>query len=52
MLFAVAAILTVVQETKWFGYTAGGTAFLLLLVLRYRRSNVGRAAARHPGAAG
>jgi hypothetical protein len=37
LLFAAAAILTVVQMTKWFGYTAGGLAFLLLLALRYWR---------------
>ena len=51
VLFATAAILTVAQETKWFGYTAGGVAFVLLLALRYWRANVGRASAR-PGAAG
>ena len=37
VLFASAAILTVVQVTKWFGYTSGGVAFLLLLALRYWR---------------
>ena len=37
VLFATAAILTVAQVTKWFGYTAGGVAFLLLLALRYWR---------------
>ena len=51
MLFATAAVLTVAQQTKWFGYTAGGAAFFLLLILRYWRANVGRASAR-PGAAG
>ena len=51
MLFATAAILTVAPETKWFGYTAGGAAFLLLLALRYWRGNVARAAARDAGAA-
>lgn len=50
LLFASAAILTVVHETKWFGYTAGGVAFLLLLVLRYL--NVGRASARTAGGPG
>jgi UDP-GlcNAc:undecaprenyl-phosphate GlcNAc-1-phosphate transferase len=52
VLFAVAAALTVIRETKWFGYGAGGAAFLLLLVLRYRRTNVARASARQPGGAG
>ncbi|HEX6087695.1 MAG TPA: MraY family glycosyltransferase [Thermoanaerobaculia bacterium] len=52
LLFATAAILTVAQATKWFGYSAGGAAFFLLLILRYWRSNVGRASARPPEAAG
>jgi len=40
VLFATAAVLTVVQQTKWFGYTAGGVAFLVLLLLRYWRRGV------------
>jgi UDP-GlcNAc:undecaprenyl-phosphate/decaprenyl-phosphate GlcNAc-1-phosphate transferase len=40
LLFAGAAVLTVVQETKWFGYGAGGAAFLILLLLRYWRRGV------------
>ncbi|HEX8410853.1 MAG TPA: MraY family glycosyltransferase [Thermoanaerobaculia bacterium] len=40
LLFATAAVLTVVQQTKWFGYTAGGLAFLVLLLLRYWRRGV------------
>ena len=43
MLFATAAILTVAQRTKWFGYSAGGVALLLMLLLRYWRT--GRPAA-------
>jgi UDP-GlcNAc:undecaprenyl-phosphate GlcNAc-1-phosphate transferase len=35
LLFAVSAVLTVVQETKWIGYTSGGVALLALFVLRY-----------------
>ena len=35
LLFAGAAVMIVVQTTKFIGYTAGGTALLLLLVLRY-----------------
>jgi UDP-GlcNAc:undecaprenyl-phosphate GlcNAc-1-phosphate transferase len=37
VLFASAAILTVAHLTKWFGYAAGGGAFVLLLMLRYWR---------------
>ena len=35
VLFAAAAVLTVVQETKLIGYTSGGVALLVLLLLRY-----------------
>jgi UDP-GlcNAc:undecaprenyl-phosphate/decaprenyl-phosphate GlcNAc-1-phosphate transferase len=35
LLFAAAAVMTVVQTTKWFGYTAGGVALIALFVLRY-----------------
>ena len=35
VLFAVAAVLTVVPETKVAGYTTGGLALLALLVLRF-----------------
>ena len=52
MLFGTAAVLTVAQQTKWVGYTAGGLAFLLLLTLRYRRTNIGRASARPSGGMG
>jgi len=37
LLFASAAVLTVVHRTKWIGYWAGGIAFVVLLALRYRR---------------
>ena len=40
VLFASAAVLTVVHQTKWIGYWAGGAALLLLLVLRYWRRGV------------
>lgn len=40
VLFGAAAVLTVVQETKWIGYTSGGAAFLMLLLLRYWRRSV------------
>lgn len=41
LLFAAAAVLTVVQETKTIGYTAGGVALLVLMLLRYwRRGHV------------
>jgi UDP-GlcNAc:undecaprenyl-phosphate GlcNAc-1-phosphate transferase len=36
LLFAASAVLTVVQSTKWLGYTSGGVALLVMLVLRYR----------------
>jgi UDP-GlcNAc:undecaprenyl-phosphate GlcNAc-1-phosphate transferase len=42
LLFAVSAVMTAVQETKWLGYTSGGVALVLLFVLRYfprRRSD-------------
>lgn len=39
VLFAAAAVMTVPQQTKVVGYTAGGIALLMLLVLRYRRRN-------------
>jgi UDP-GlcNAc:undecaprenyl-phosphate GlcNAc-1-phosphate transferase len=35
LLFATAAVLTVVGETKWFGYGSGAVALLVLLVVRY-----------------
>jgi UDP-GlcNAc:undecaprenyl-phosphate GlcNAc-1-phosphate transferase len=35
VLFAVSAVLTVVDTTKPIGYTAGGVALLALIVLRY-----------------
>ena len=40
LLFAAAAVMTVVHRTKWIGYWAGGIAFLLLLLLRYWRRGV------------
>jgi UDP-GlcNAc:undecaprenyl-phosphate/decaprenyl-phosphate GlcNAc-1-phosphate transferase len=41
VLFAAAAVLTVVQKTKFIGYTSGGVALLVLLLLRYwRRGHV------------
>ena len=41
LLFAVAAVMTVLPTTKWIGYSAGGAGLLLMLVLRYlpRRHN-------------
>lgn len=41
LLFAASAVMTVVQQTKLIGYTSGGLAFLILLLLRYlpRRHN-------------
>lgn len=53
LLFAAAAVMTVVDVTKMIGYTSGGVAFLALLVLRYlpRRREADRrdtsAGARH-----
>ena len=44
VLFAGAAVLTVVQDTKLIGYSAGGVAFFLLLVLRYWRRGIKTAA--------
>jgi UDP-GlcNAc:undecaprenyl-phosphate/decaprenyl-phosphate GlcNAc-1-phosphate transferase len=35
LLFATAAVLIVVQSTKWIGYSAGCVALLTLLLLRY-----------------
>lgn len=35
LLFAAAAVMTAVQATKWFGYTAGGVALVALFLLRY-----------------
>lgn len=35
VLFAVAAVLTVLERLKWIGYTAGGLGFVTMLVLRY-----------------
>ena len=35
LLFAVSAVMTAVQSTKWLGYTSGGVALVLLFVLRY-----------------
>ena len=37
LLFAVSAVLTVVQETKLLGYSSGAVALLVLMVLRYWR---------------
>jgi UDP-GlcNAc:undecaprenyl-phosphate/decaprenyl-phosphate GlcNAc-1-phosphate transferase len=37
VLFAASAVLTVVQKTKLIGYTSGGVALLVLLLLRYWR---------------
>ena len=37
LLFAVAAVMTVIQETKLYGYTSGIVGFIALLVLRFRR---------------
>jgi len=37
LLFAAAAVLTVVQETKMIGYTSGVVALLAMLLLRYWR---------------
>jgi UDP-GlcNAc:undecaprenyl-phosphate GlcNAc-1-phosphate transferase len=41
VLFAAAAVMTVVQSTKWIGYSSGALALLVLLLLRYlpRRHN-------------
>ncbi|HEX8617631.1 MAG TPA: MraY family glycosyltransferase [Thermoanaerobaculia bacterium] len=51
LLFAAAAVMTVVQSTKWVGYTAGSVALLLLFVLRYfpRRRNVANVVADSAG---
>ncbi|HEX8170304.1 MAG TPA: MraY family glycosyltransferase [Thermoanaerobaculia bacterium] len=35
LLFAAAAVMTVVQRTKWFGYSSGALALVVLFVLRY-----------------
>ncbi|HEY0160288.1 MAG TPA: MraY family glycosyltransferase [Thermoanaerobaculia bacterium] len=35
LLFAASAVMTVVQETKWIGYTSGALALIALFVLRY-----------------
>lgn len=35
LLFATAAVMTVMQTTKWFGYGFGGVALVGLFVLRY-----------------
>ena len=35
LLFAASAVMTVVQVTKWIGYTSGALALIALLVLRY-----------------
>ena len=37
LLFAGAAVLTVVQSTKMIGYTSGALALLVMIVLRYRK---------------
>lgn len=37
LLFAVAAILTVSDRTKVFGYSIGGAAVLVMLLMRYRK---------------
>ncbi|MFP5245885.1 MAG: glycosyltransferase family 4 protein [Thermoanaerobaculia bacterium] len=39
VLFAVAAAMTVVAETKLIGYITGGVGLLALLLLRYRRKS-------------
>ena len=39
LLFAVAAVMTVIQSTKRFGYAAGLIGILLLVVMRFRRSS-------------
>lgn len=36
VLFAAAAILTVIEKTKWIGYTAGALGLLVMILLRYR----------------
>ncbi len=35
LLFAASAVMTVMQKTKWIGYSSGCLALLVLLVLRY-----------------
>lgn len=35
LVFAAAAVMTVVQPTKWIGYTMGGLGLLAMLALRY-----------------
>ncbi len=37
LLFATAAVMTAVQQLKWFGYGAAALALVLLFVMRYRR---------------
>lgn len=37
LLFAVAAVMTVVQETKKIGYAAGVLAFVVLVIMRFRQ---------------
>lgn len=45
LLFAIAAVMTVVQATKRFGYAAGVIGILLLIVMRFRKSRRTAAAA-------
>lgn len=40
LLFAVAAVMTVIQATKRFGYAAGLIGILLLIVMRFRKRAV------------
>lgn len=41
LLFSVSAVMTVIHETKWYGYSSGAAALLVLLLLRYwRRSSI------------
>lgn len=37
LLFAIAAVMTVLQSTKRFGYIAGGLGMLILIVMRFRK---------------
>jgi UDP-GlcNAc:undecaprenyl-phosphate GlcNAc-1-phosphate transferase len=40
LLFAVAAVMTVVQTTKRFGYIAGGLGIVIMVVMRFRKPRV------------
>ncbi|HEX8155441.1 MAG TPA: MraY family glycosyltransferase [Thermoanaerobaculia bacterium] len=48
LLFAVSAVMTVVQETKLYGYTSGIVAFFALALLRYWRRRGSDAAEGEP----